>query len=127
VYGCRTRKRLIYSLGQQTTVFQAEVYAITACAVENINTGFKALNKYHSNSKLVSSCLQSVMELADHNRVQLIWVPGHKGIEGNEIANQLAKKGSRQPLIGHKTAYSTSERAAKWATRDWMNRKHQEL
>jgi ribonuclease HI len=33
------------------------------------------------------SCLKSIMEMAEHNRVQLIWVPRHRGIEGNEITN----------------------------------------
>jgi hypothetical protein len=29
--------KLSFSLGQYTTVFQAEVYAIKACAVENLD------------------------------------------------------------------------------------------
>jgi hypothetical protein len=28
VYGCGTRKKLSFSLGQYTTIFQAEIYAI---------------------------------------------------------------------------------------------------
>jgi hypothetical protein len=31
------------------------------------------------------------VKLAKHNRVQLIRVPGHKGTEGNETANQLER------------------------------------
>jgi ribonuclease HI len=37
--------------------------------------------------------------MAEHNRVQLIWMPGHEGIEGNEVADQLAKLGSECPFI----------------------------
>jgi hypothetical protein len=37
------------------------------------------------------------MILAEHNNVQLLWVPGHKGTEGNESADQLAKIGSLHP------------------------------
>jgi hypothetical protein len=36
VYCDRTRQKLSFSLGQYTTIFQAEVYAIKACAVENL-------------------------------------------------------------------------------------------
>jgi ribonuclease HI len=51
----------------------------------------KALNNFQINSKLVWDCHQSLMRLAEHNRVQLIWVPGHMGIDRNEMADQLAR------------------------------------
>jgi ribonuclease HI len=31
------------------------------------------------------------MILAECNNAHLLWMPGHKGVEGNEIAEQLAK------------------------------------
>jgi hypothetical protein len=33
-----------------------------------------------------------------------MWVPGHSGIEEDEIASQLAKKGSEHPLMGPEPA-----------------------
>jgi hypothetical protein len=37
----------------------------------------KALGKHQITSELVWDCHQSLIQLAKHNRVQLIWVPGH--------------------------------------------------
>jgi hypothetical protein len=34
VYGQSVKRRLSFSLGRHTTVFQAEIYAILACAYE---------------------------------------------------------------------------------------------
>jgi hypothetical protein len=48
------------------------------------------------------------MELAKHNRIQLILVPGHEGIVGNEIADQLAKIGAEYPFIGPEPACGIS-------------------
>jgi ribonuclease HI len=128
-----------FSLGKYTTVFQAEVYAIMACTVENIDRNYrnrniyilsdsqaaiKALDSYQINSKLVWDCHQSLIQLAEHNRVQLKWVPGDAGIEGNEIADQLAKLGSECPFIGPEPACGISVGIAKRAVRDWTNRDH---
>jgi hypothetical protein len=44
VYCHRTRRKLSFSLGQYTTVFQAEVYAIKGCAVENLDRDYKNRN-----------------------------------------------------------------------------------
>jgi len=50
----------------------------------------KALNSSQIKSKLVSDCHQSLVKLAEHNRVELVCVPGHMGLYGNMIADELA-------------------------------------
>jgi ribonuclease HI len=122
-----------FSLGLHTTVFQAEIYAIKACIMENIENGYtgrnicilsdsqaaiKALDSYQINSKLVWDCHQSLAKLAEHNRIQLVLVPGHMGIDGNEIADQLAKQGSSHPFIGPEPALGISAKVARGVIRD---------
>jgi ribonuclease HI len=59
----------------------------------------EALGKYQITSKLVWDCHQSLIQLAKHNIVQLVWVPGHEGIDGNKTADQLARTGSEHSFI----------------------------
>ena len=55
------------------------------------HAALKALEPVTVKSKLLLECLS---ELATHNLVQLVWVPGYEGIVGNERADELAKKGA---------------------------------
>jgi ribonuclease HI len=55
---------------------------------------------------------------------QLIWVPVHEGIVGNETADQLARTGSDHPFTGPEPACGISNGVAKKAARDWMKRHH---
>jgi hypothetical protein len=55
------------------------------------------------------------MHLAKCNRVQLIWMRGHKDVVGNGTANQLAKLGSKCLLIGSEPACGISVGVAKKA------------
>jgi hypothetical protein len=64
------------------------------------------------------------MKLAGHNRVQLIWMPGHRGIEGNETDDQLARLGSECLFMGPEAVCGISAGIAKKAVRDWTNRDH---
>jgi len=53
------------------------------------------------------------MKLAEHNRVQLVWVPGRMGCVGNEIADHLARVGSWRLLTGPEPARGISAKVAR--------------
>jgi hypothetical protein len=76
VHCCGTKIKLNFSCGRYMTVFQAEVYAIKACADENMDRNYKnrniyilsdcqaaieALGNYQITSKLVWECHQSLV------------------------------------------------------------------
>ena len=55
---------------------------------------FAVYLKYSSGFATVSDCLNALISLISRNKLELRWVLGHGGIQGNEIADQLAKKGT---------------------------------
>ena len=88
-----------------TTVFQAEIYAINARVMENMEKlhgweksvfllifkqPLRAL-KFSDKLYLVWVWHHSLLKLAKHNGIQLLCVPGHVGTHGNEIADQLSQ------------------------------------
>jgi ribonuclease HI len=62
----------------------------------------KALESFQINSSLIWDYHQSLVKLAENNRIQLIWLPRHTGSNGNDIA--VATRGSSLPLIGPQPA-----------------------
>jgi hypothetical protein len=78
----------------------------------------------HSFTQNAVYCLTSSIarphnqETAKHNRVQLIWVSGHKCNVANETADQLAKLGSECLFVGPHPACCISAGVAKKAVRD---------
>jgi len=51
--------------------------------------------------------------LAEHNTIQLVWVPGHTGIDRNEMADETARQGSSHSLIGTETPLRISVKFAR--------------
>lgn len=115
VYGETTGARLSYALGSYASVFQAEIYAILKCGYENLRHGFAnrniyvysdsraallALSSNRVDSALVAECRNVLNAVARQNRVNLVWVPGHSDVPGNEEADRLARRGSADSAVG---------------------------
>ena len=71
-------------------------------------------------SKLVLSCLEVLKSLASRCQLSLIWVPGHQGIEGNEIADELAKTGASSPYLGSEPHFGLSKCNIKEFLNKWV-------
>jgi Ribonuclease HI len=69
------------------------------CFLSDRQVAIKAIDSFHINSKLVLNCHQFLVKLAENNRIQLVWVPGHMGIDGDERAEELVRQGSLHALI----------------------------
>ena len=121
-------------MGKWPTVFQAEVYAIYICAMLCLRRNYRhakigifsdsqaallALKSAKCESKLVWECIAKLRELSRQNRVMLFWVPGHRGIDGNESADSLARQGSAQQFIGPEPFLGTSKSAIKFELKTW--------
>jgi hypothetical protein len=57
-------------------------------------------------------------DTAEHNRVHLMWVLGHKGTDDNEIVDQLAEMSYLHTLTGLESACCISESVVRQAFRD---------
>ena len=123
-----------FPMGHWPTVFQAEIYAIIECTNTCLERNYrhanicifcdsqaalKALNSPFCHSKLVWECILSLRKLAMKNQVNLYWVPGHCGIEGNEKADLLARQGSSTNFVGPEPFCGISPSALKAELGEW--------
>lgn len=91
------------------SVFQAEVFAIgEACRqllcqeiqgrhisiFSDSQAAIMALESEYSKSKIVIDSKEALNLLGIASDATLAWVPGHRNIDGNETADELARKGS---------------------------------
>jgi len=59
-------------------------------------------------SPLVQQCQKALNDLSTWHVVGLYWVPGHVGVQGNEIANELARDDSALKFVGPEPALGVS-------------------
>ncbi|KAL5270074.1 hypothetical protein ACHWQZ_G003533 [Mnemiopsis leidyi] len=98
-----------YHHNDQCTVFQAEVYAVGKAATilndkkvvgKNIlincdsQSAIRAINSTVIKTHTIEQTTRELNDLGRANNVLLRWIPAHKGHEGNETADRLAKNGA---------------------------------
>ena len=47
------------------------------------------------------------------------WIPGHAGVHGNEVADYLAKSGSKSKIHGHEPFTTVPYASCVSAIKDW--------
>lgn len=100
---------LSVALGPTASDFQAELHAIYVCATHLSRVGtsgqhlsiysdsqasIKALANPLCTSQTVLDWKNVLNELGRSNTINLIWIPGHSDLQGNEEADRLANIGS---------------------------------
>ena len=141
VFGQSVKRRLSFSLGRYTTVFQAEIYAILACVHEiqfqNRPEKYISICSYSQaapkalqairTSPLVYQYQKALNDISARHVEGLYWVPGHAVVRGNEIADRLARSGSALGFLGPEPALGVSrsdirKRLSRWfINQQWVS------
>lgn len=80
----------------------------------------KALETYQIKSKLVWECVGTLNELATHNKVNLEWIPGHSGLQGNEAADLLAREAAEKSFTGPEPVLAIPKCLVRFSARKWV-------
>ena len=120
-------------------MLQAEVLAISEVAknlllekmrnqsivvLVDSQAAIKALIKCNVTSITVLNCIRNLNELRKQNHVSIAWIPGHAGVHGNEVADYVAKSGSKSKIHGPEpfitVPYASCVNTVKdWSTNRW--------
>ena len=99
-----------FHLGKYSTVLQAEVLAVEKTATFLLSkkiegkkilincdsqSAIKAIDSTVIKNKTTLAATNALNTLGESNEVTLRWIPAHCGYEGNELADQIAKRGSK--------------------------------
>lgn len=118
-----------FRLPDHCSVFQAEIIAIREGLLalkENVLTtreiniysdsqaALKSLQSPKITSKTVKTCIDVLIELSTYFTINLLWVPGHRDIEGNCKADELARLGTTLPILADKRNIPIPLATCKW-------------
>lgn len=127
------------SLGKLSSIFQAETFAALTGARELLPEGIrgrevlictdsesamKALISPVVTSKLIEECKGYLNQMGQRNRIHLVWVPGHAGVDGNEKADELAKAGSAGTETRPEPCIPIPQSLCAKAVKDWVRAEH---
>lgn len=127
------------STGSLASVLQTELFAIsTLCVDELVNKVFgekiyictdsqsaiQAVSSPCVRSRTTLDCKASLNELGKINSVTVLWVPGHHGILGNEMADMLAGVGTSANFTGTEPMLGISISMRKAIVKEWLRDEH---
>lgn len=101
--------RISYRLPEQCSVFSAEAFAIRECLVKTAGEERRTVIYSDSFSVLAAveggfskhPWVQQIEALMQNREVVLVWIPGHAGIAGNDLADEAAKTAHQlEPVDG---------------------------
>ena len=133
-YPNNSPKQAFFHLGIYSTVFQAEVVAISEMAknllwdkmhnqsivvLVDSQTAIKGLIKCTVTSITVINCIRNLTQLGKQNHVSIAWIPGHAGVHGNEVADYLAKSGSKSKMHGPEPIITVPYASCVSTVKDW--------
>ncbi len=123
------------------TVYQCEMIAVLKAACNLLEEGvggkvinfftdnqavIQSLNNIFTRSPLVEETKQVLKRLNNGNFVTMNWVPGHEGHLGNEIADRLAKRGTKTEFIGPLPVIPCDKGVNHRKIRKWAGDRHKD-
>ena len=86
----------------------------------------KALIKCTVTSITILSCIRNLNQLGKQNHISIAWIPGHARVHGNEVADYVAKSGSKSKIHGPEpfitAPYASCVNTVKnWSTGRWKS------
>ena len=80
----------------------------------------KPLIKCTVASSTVLNCIRNLNQLGKQNLVSITWIPGRSGVHGSQVADYVAKSGSKSKIHGPKFFITVPYASCVSTVKDWF-------
>ena len=67
----------------------------------------------------VLNCIRNLNQLGKQNHVNIAWIPGHAGVDGNKMTDYVAKSRSKSEIHGPKPFITAAYASCVSMVKDW--------
>ncbi|KAJ3655953.1 hypothetical protein Zmor_015060 [Zophobas morio] len=144
IYSEQLNAQISVPLGTHTSVLQTELMGIMLGAriiaereignksiriLTDSKSALLALDSCMVRSGLVWECRQTLKYVTQRNSVELCWIKGHEvATEGNERADEMAKRAARMPFWGPEPRYHAFGRPLeRTRVKQYTQRRHEQI